>query len=64
LKAAGIASAIYYPRPLHLQSAFAGLHHRIGDYPVSESTAGRVFSLPMHPYLDRDAIDRVVNALA
>lgn len=64
LKAAGIASAIYYPKPLHLQSAFAGLHHRVGDYPVSESAAERIFSLPMHPYLDGDAIVRIVDALA
>ncbi|MCX5828803.1 MAG: DegT/DnrJ/EryC1/StrS family aminotransferase [Deltaproteobacteria bacterium] len=52
LKSAGIPTAIYYPRPLHLQGAFAALGYKSGDFPVSEEMAGRIFSLPMHPYLD------------
>lgn len=47
----GIPSAIYYPKPLHLQTAYRSLAYRRGDFPVSESTADRVFSVPMHPYL-------------
>ena len=52
LKEAGIPTAIYYPIPLHLQKAFAGLGYRKGDFPVSEDCSRRIFSLPMHPYLD------------
>ena len=52
LKSAGIPTAIYYPRPLHLQGAFTALGYRPGDFPVSEEMAGRIFSIPMHPYLD------------
>jgi UDP-2-acetamido-2-deoxy-ribo-hexuluronate aminotransferase len=52
LKSAGIPTAIYYPRPLHLQGAFAALGYKPGDFPVSEEIAGRIFSLPMHPYLE------------
>jgi len=52
LKTAGIPTAIYYPRPLHLQGTFASLAYKPGDFPVSEEMAGRIFSLPMHPYLD------------
>ncbi|HAJ26560.1 MAG TPA: aminotransferase DegT [Syntrophus sp. (in: bacteria)] len=52
LKGAGIPTAIYYPRPLHLQGAFAALGYKPGDFPVSEEMAGRIFSIPMHPYLD------------
>jgi UDP-2-acetamido-2-deoxy-ribo-hexuluronate aminotransferase len=52
LKSAGIPTAIYYPRPLHLQGAFANLGYKSGDFPVSEEMASRIFSLPMHPYLD------------
>jgi len=52
LKSFGIPTAIYYPRPLHLQGAFAALGYKPGDFPVSEEMAGRIFSLPMHPYLD------------
>ena len=51
LKEAGIPTAIYYPKPLHLQTAFAGLGYQEGDFPVSEDCARRIFSLPMHPYL-------------
>jgi UDP-2-acetamido-2-deoxy-ribo-hexuluronate aminotransferase len=51
LKEAGIPTAIYYPKPLHRQTAFAGLGYREGDFPVSEDCARRIFSLPMHPYL-------------
>jgi len=63
LKKAGIPSAIYYPKPLHMQQAFAGLGYRGGDFPVSENLAGRIFSIPMHPYLkfeDQETIARVM----
>jgi len=51
LNQSGIPTAIYYPKPLHLQDAFAGLGYRRGAFPVSEDCASRIFSLPMHPYL-------------
>jgi len=51
LKKAGIPTAVYYPRPLHLQGAYVYLGHKPGDYPVSEEKAEKIFSLPMHPYL-------------
>jgi len=51
LKDGGIPTAIYYPKPLHLQTAFLGLGYKPGDFPVSEDCAKRIFSLPMHPYL-------------
>lgn len=52
LKKAEIASAIYYPVPLHLQKAFAYLGYKEGDLPVSEKLAKTVFSLPINPYLE------------
>ena len=51
LKEAGIPTAVYYPKPLHCQTAFAGLGYKEGDFPVSEDCCRRIFSLPMHPYL-------------
>jgi len=51
LQKEGIPTAIYYPKPLHLQGAFAYLGYKKGDFPVSENCADRIFSLPMHPYL-------------
>jgi UDP-2-acetamido-2-deoxy-ribo-hexuluronate aminotransferase len=64
LAAAGIPTAIYYPKPLHLQGAFTKLGYRAGDFPVSEGCAARIFSLPMHPYLrlaDQERIADLVN---
>jgi dTDP-4-amino-4,6-dideoxygalactose transaminase len=54
LKAASIPTAIYYPKPLHLQTAFANLGYMEGDFPISEDYANRIFSLPMHPYLYKE----------
>jgi dTDP-4-amino-4,6-dideoxygalactose transaminase len=51
LKEADIPTAVYYPRPLHLQTAFAALGYQEGAFPVSEDCASKIFSLPMHPYL-------------
>jgi UDP-2-acetamido-2-deoxy-ribo-hexuluronate aminotransferase len=51
LREAGIPTAVYYPKPLHRQTAFAGLGYREGDFPVSDDCAARIFSLPMHPRL-------------
>ena len=63
LKEAGIPTAIYYPKPLHLQTAFSFLGYRQGDFPVSEDCASRIFSLPMHPYLKPEEQERIVNEL-
>jgi UDP-2-acetamido-2-deoxy-ribo-hexuluronate aminotransferase len=64
LAEAGIPSAVYYPKPLHLQTAFASLGYREGDLPVSESISKRILSLPMHPYLseeDQEKIARIIS---
>jgi dTDP-4-amino-4,6-dideoxygalactose transaminase len=63
LAVAGIPTAIYYPKPLHLQQAFAHLGHKAGDFPGSEDTSSRIFSLPMHPYLDQVTVERIIAAL-
>lgn len=63
LQQAGIPTAIHYPIPLSLQPAFAALGHRAGDFPVAERIAGRVISLPMHPYLSADEQERVAAAV-
>ena len=63
LKDAGIPTAIYYPKPLHLQAAFAYLGYREGDFPISEDCASRIFSLPMHPYLKAGDQDKIVHLL-
>ena len=64
LNKAGVPTAVYYPKPLHLQKAYANLGHKPGDFPVSESMASRIFSLPMHPYLTDEEIDFVAEKVA
>lgn len=59
LKADGIPSMIYYPKPLHMQTAFAYCNLPEGSLPVAENASRCVLSLPMHPYLDTDIIDKV-----
>jgi len=54
LKSANIPTAIYYPTPLHLQTAFSNLGYKEGDFPISENCSERIFSLPMHPYLKEE----------
>ena len=64
LKQSGIPTAVYYPTPLHLLPAFSGLGYAAGSFPVSEHASSRIFSLPMHPYLDDDTIEQVATGLS
>lgn len=63
LTAAKIASAIYYPIPLHRQEVFAELCQGV-SMPVSEQVASRVLSLPIYPELSPGQIERVVDTIA
>ena len=62
LKNVDIPTAIYYPKPLHLQTAFKDLGYVKNDFPVSESCAASIFSLPMHPYLN-EATQKEIAAM-
>jgi dTDP-4-amino-4,6-dideoxygalactose transaminase len=63
LKESGIPTAIYYPKPLHLQTAFSSLGYREGDFPISEDYAQRIFSIPMHPYLTDDEQQNIADVI-
>ena len=58
-----IPTAVYYPTPLHLQTAFSYLGYTKGDMPVSEDCAERIFSIPMHPYLKDSDLNRICSLL-
>jgi UDP-2-acetamido-2-deoxy-ribo-hexuluronate aminotransferase len=64
LKETSIPTAIYYPKPLHLQTAFKSLGHKEGDFPISEECSSRIFSLPMHPYLSSLDQERIAQVLS
>jgi UDP-2-acetamido-2-deoxy-ribo-hexuluronate aminotransferase len=63
LKAAGIPTAVYYPKCLHEQPVFAACGNKWGDFPEAEKASREVLSLPMHPFLSEADQDRVVEAL-
>ncbi len=58
-----IPTAIYYPKPLHRQTAYAYLGYNEGVFPVSEGTAKRIFSLPMHPYLKQEEQTKIATVI-
>ena len=63
LKAKGIPTAIYYPKPLHRQEAYRHFPADPSGLPVSDLVAEEVISLPMHSYLDGTTQDRIIAAV-
>jgi dTDP-4-amino-4,6-dideoxygalactose transaminase len=63
LKAQGVPTAIYYPKPLHVQTAYRDYPVAGNGLPVSERLAKEVLALPMHPYLDEPTQARIVGAV-
>jgi dTDP-4-amino-4,6-dideoxygalactose transaminase len=63
LKAEGIPTAIYYPKPVHQQTAYRHYPVAGNGLPVSDAIAREVIALPMHPYLDAATQDRIVAAV-
>jgi dTDP-4-amino-4,6-dideoxygalactose transaminase len=63
LRTSGIATAVHYPRPIHLQPAMAAAGGRPGDLPVSESLCREVLSLPLYPELGTDQIGRIADEI-
>ena len=63
LKDAGVPTVVYYPRPLHQQTAYKAFPSDPAGLPVAERLAATVFSLPMHPYLDEVTQAAVIGAV-
>ncbi len=61
LKEAGIPTAVYYPKPLHRQTAYRHFPIAGGNLPATDRIIEQVVSLPMHPYLDTAVQDRIVT---
>lgn len=60
----GVPTAVYYPRPLHLQTAFQEFGAGAGSIPNSEALSGEVLSLPMHPYMPEETAARICAAVS
>lgn len=63
LKEKGVPTAIYYPKPLHQQTAYKHFPVAASGLPVSERVAKEVFSLPMHAYLDEETQDFIIDSV-
>jgi dTDP-4-amino-4,6-dideoxygalactose transaminase len=63
LKEKGVPTAIYYPKPLHKQTAYRHFPAVSGNLPVTDRAADEVFSLPMHAYLDAETQDFIIGAV-
>ncbi|HEY5948433.1 MAG TPA: DegT/DnrJ/EryC1/StrS family aminotransferase [Kofleriaceae bacterium] len=60
---AGVATAIHYPTPIHLQTAFSYLGQGRGSCPIAERSVNEMISLPMFPDMTSAQVDRVVDVL-
>jgi len=63
LRERGIASAVHYPRPIHLQPSMAAGGGKKGDLPVSEAVCRDVLCLPMYPELRDEDIRRIAGGI-
>ena len=59
----GIPSMVYYKIPVHLQKGYEKYGYSNGDFPVSEKICEKILSLPMHPYLNKEDQDKIINAI-
>lgn len=64
LRAQGIGSGIHYPIPIHLQPYYRTLGYERGAFPVAETYADEVLSLPMYPTLSDEAVEYVTGQIA
>jgi dTDP-4-amino-4,6-dideoxygalactose transaminase len=63
LSEAGIPTTVYYPIPMSRQTGYKDFPVAPGGVPVSDTLAEQVLSLPMHPYLDADTQDKIIDAV-
>ncbi len=57
----GVATAVHYPRPIHLQPAMGPAGGKVGDLPVSESLSREVICLPLYPELPLSQVERIAG---
>lgn len=61
LESNNIPAMVYYPGPLHLQKAYVYLGYKENDFPVTAALCKEVLSLPMHPDIEQDQLDYIID---
>ncbi|MGH9686778.1 MAG: DegT/DnrJ/EryC1/StrS family aminotransferase [Candidatus Acidiferrales bacterium] len=60
----GIGTGIHYPVPVHLQAAYRSMNWKVGDFPVTESAAGEILSLPMFAGITSEQQERIADTIS
>ena len=63
LKESNVPCAIYYITPLHRQETFSYLNFNEKDFSITEEISSKILSLPMHPYLEKDQINKICEII-
>lgn len=63
LNESGVATGLFYPRPLHLQPVFEALGYKDGDFPIAERTCKEIINIPVYPEMDDDQVDYVIDTI-
>lgn len=63
LKKKGIPSMIYYPFVLHQQKPYQGMGRSDAEFPAAMRAVRTVLSLPIHPYLKEEDVQRVAEVI-
>ena len=63
LEAAGVASGLHYPIPIHLLPAYEDLGYAPGDFPITEAYADQILTLPIFAELTDEQIDLVTSVV-
>jgi dTDP-4-amino-4,6-dideoxygalactose transaminase len=63
LKEKGVGCEIYYPKPLHIHPSFMKLGYKKGDFSLAEKASKEVLSLPVHPNLTKEDINKIIKTV-
>ncbi len=63
LKSKGVATSIYYPKPLHLQKCFEYLGYKEGQFPVTEKMCKQILALPIYPELTNEEVEYICECI-
>jgi dTDP-4-amino-4,6-dideoxygalactose transaminase len=61
LAGTGVGTAIHYPKPVHLQPAYASLGYQVGSCPSAEAATSEILSLPLFPQLTDHEAEHVIR---